>query len=94
MTVQVDSQPMTDQLILYIDVGRIDNSSSCLEKKTTLGTHDQTCYTVSLSLRIRISIITYWCTHELCWQEFGMLEQAGVEWFSVPTFYVCVIELS
>ena len=33
MTVQVDSQPMTDQIMWYID---INNSISCLEKKTTV----------------------------------------------------------
>ena len=40
MTVQVYSQPMTDQIKWYIDMFYINNSISCL----TLGTHDQTCY--------------------------------------------------
>ena len=44
MTVQVDSQPVTDKMMLYIAMCFI-NSISCLEKKTTfLGTHGQTCY--------------------------------------------------
>ena len=43
MTVQVDSQPMTDQNMWYIDMCCINNSISCLEKKTTFGTHKQTC---------------------------------------------------
>ena len=44
MTVQVDSQPVTDQNMWYIDMCCINNSISCLEKKTTFGTHEQTCY--------------------------------------------------
>ena len=44
MTVQVDSQPVTDQIMVYIDMCCINNSISCLEKKTTFGTHKQTCY--------------------------------------------------
>ena len=44
MTVQVDSQPVTDQIMWYIDMCCIDNSISCLEKKTTFRTHEQTCY--------------------------------------------------
>ena len=43
MTVQIDSQPVTDQNLCYIDM-RINNSISCLEKKTTFGTHEQTSY--------------------------------------------------
>ena len=44
MTVQVDSQPVTDQMMLYIAMCFI-NSISCLKKKTTFfGTHGQTCY--------------------------------------------------
>ena len=42
MTVQVDSQPVTDQNMWNIDMCCINNSISCLEKKTTLGTHEQT----------------------------------------------------
>ena len=53
MTVQVDSQQVTDQIMLYIDMCCINNSIFCLEKKTTLGTHDQTCY-VTLCLSIEI----------------------------------------
>ena len=41
MIVQVDSQPVTEQNMWYID---INNSISCLEKKTMFGTHEQTCY--------------------------------------------------
>ena len=44
MTVQVDSQPVTDQNMWHIDMCCINNSISCLEKKTTFGTHEQTCY--------------------------------------------------
>ena len=39
MTVQVDSQPMTDQHMWKIDMCCVNNSISCLEKKTTFGTH-------------------------------------------------------
>ena len=46
MTVQVDSQPMTDQNMWYIDMCCINNSISCLEKKTTFGTHEQTCFVI------------------------------------------------
>ena len=42
MTVQVDSQPVTEQNIWYIDMCCINNSISCLKKKTTFGTHEQT----------------------------------------------------
>ena len=44
MTVQVDSQPMTDQHMWKIDMCCVNNSISCLEKKTTFGTHEHTCY--------------------------------------------------
>ena len=44
MTVQVDSQPVTDQNMWCNDMCCINNSISCLEKKTTFGTHKQTCY--------------------------------------------------
>ena len=44
MTVQGDSQPVTDQIMWYIDMCCINNSISCLKKKTTCGTHEQTCY--------------------------------------------------
>ena len=44
MTVQVDSQPVTDQNMWYIDMCCINNSISCSEKKTTFGTHEQTYY--------------------------------------------------
>ena len=44
MTVQVDSQPVTDQNMWCIDICCINNSISCLEKKTMFGTHEQTCY--------------------------------------------------
>ena len=53
MTVQVDSQSVTDQFMWYIDMCCINNSISCLEKKTTLGTHDQRCYVI-LCLSIKI----------------------------------------
>ena len=43
MTVQVDSQPVTDQNMLYIDMCSINNSISCFEKKATFGSHEQTC---------------------------------------------------
>ena len=36
MTVQVDSQPVTDHIMWYIDMCYINNSISCLEKKTTV----------------------------------------------------------
>ena len=39
MTVQIDSQPVTDQNMWYIDMCCINNSISCLEKKTTVGSH-------------------------------------------------------
>ena len=42
MTVQVDSQPVTDRHIWYINMCCINNSISCLEKKTTFGAHEQT----------------------------------------------------
>ena len=38
MTVQFDSQPVTDQLMCYIDMCCINNSLSCLENKTTVRT--------------------------------------------------------
>ena len=41
MTVQVDSQPMTDQIMWYIDMCLINNLISCFKKKTTFGTHEQ-----------------------------------------------------
>ena len=44
MTVQVDSHPVTDQLMWYTNLCCINDSISCLEKKTTEGTQDQTCY--------------------------------------------------
>ena len=44
MTVQVDSQPVTDQNMWYIDMCCINNSISCSEKKTTFGTLEQTYY--------------------------------------------------
>ena len=43
MTVQVDGQPLTDQIMWYIDMC-CNDFISYLEKTTTLGTHDQTCY--------------------------------------------------
>ena len=54
MTVQVDSQPVTDQNMWYIDMCCINNSISCLEKKTTKGNtlSDILCYTVCLSIKI------------------------------------------
>ena len=36
MTVQVDSQPVTDQITWYIDMCCNNNTISCLEKKTTV----------------------------------------------------------
>ena len=53
MTVQVDSQPVTDQNMWCIDMCCINDSIFRLEKKTTLGTYDQTCY-VTLCLYIKI----------------------------------------
>ena len=44
MTVQVDSQPVTDQNMWYFNTCFINNSISCLEKKQLKGTNDQTCY--------------------------------------------------
>ena len=44
MTVQVDSQPVTDQNMWNINMCCINNSISCLKKKMTLGTYKQTCY--------------------------------------------------
>ena len=44
MTVQYESQPVTDQNLRYIDMCCITNSISCLEEKTTFRTHEQTCY--------------------------------------------------
>ena len=44
MTVQVDSQPVTDQKQWCIDMCCSNNSISCLEKKATFGTQKQTCY--------------------------------------------------
>ena len=45
MTVQVDSQPVTDHIIWRIDMCYINNSISCLEKKTTVR---NTCSDMSL----------------------------------------------
>ena len=56
MTVQVDSQPVTDQIMCYIDMCCINNSISCLEKKTTLGTHYQTCYVTLFVCLLRLKI--------------------------------------
>ena len=57
MTVQVDSQPMTDQNMWYIDMCCINNSISCLEKKTTFGTHEQTCYVIfNVGLPLLVSL--------------------------------------
>ena len=53
LTINLDSQPVIDQIMWYIVMCCINNSISCLEKKTTLGTHDQTCY-VALCLSIKI----------------------------------------
>ena len=64
MTVQVNSQPVTDQIVWYIDMCFINNSISCFKKKTTFGTHEQTCYvdfnvcqnpTVCLSVSLEIT---------------------------------------
>ena len=44
MTVQVYSQPVTDHIMCYNDMCFIYNSISCLENKTTFGTHEQTYY--------------------------------------------------
>ena len=44
MTVQVDSQLVTDQSMWYMTMCCINNSIYCLEKKTTVGTHEETCY--------------------------------------------------
>ena len=45
MTVQVDSQPVTDHIMWYNDMCLIYNSISCLEKKTTVR---NTCSDMSL----------------------------------------------
>ena len=45
MTVQVDRQPVTDQITMYTDMCYINNSISCLEKKTTVR---NTCSDMSL----------------------------------------------
>ena len=45
MTVQVDSQRVTDDIMWYIDMCYINNSISCLEKKTTA---KNTCSDMSL----------------------------------------------
>ena len=69
MTAQVNSQPVTDQNIWYIDMCCINNSISCLEKKMSLGTHDQTCYVTLCVCLLRLQISTprtYWCAPELC----------------------------
>ena len=69
MTVHVDSQPVTDRIMWYIDMCCTNNSISGIEKNMTMGTHDQTCY-VSLCvclLRLQISTPrTYRCAPELC----------------------------
>ena len=60
MTVQVNSQPVTDQHMWYIDMCCFNKSISCLEKKTTFGTHEQTYYVdfnVGLSPPILYKII-------------------------------------
>ena len=44
MTVQVDSQPVTDQNMWFIDMCCNTNSISWVEKKMTFGTHEQTYY--------------------------------------------------
>ena len=44
MTVQVDSQTVTNQNMGYIDMCCFNNSISCLEKMTTFGIHEQTYY--------------------------------------------------
>ena len=46
MTAQVDSQPVTDQNMWYIDMCCINKSISCLEKKMTVGTHEQSCLVI------------------------------------------------
>ena len=69
MTVQVDSQPVTDQIMWCIDMCCINNTISCLEKKTTLGTKDQTCYVKLCVCLLRLAISTartYWCTPDSC----------------------------
>ena len=69
MTVQVDSQPVTEQIMRYINMCCINNSISCLEKKTTLGTNDQTCYVALCVCLLRLEISTlrnYRCAPELC----------------------------
>ena len=53
MTVQVDSQPVTDQIMWYFDMCCINNSISCLEKKTILGIHGQTCYVTLCACLLR-----------------------------------------
>ena len=56
MTVQVDSQPVTEQIMWTIDMCCINNSISFLEKKTTKGTHNQTCYVTLCDCLLRLEI--------------------------------------
>ena len=56
MTVQVDSQPVTDQNRWCIDMCCINNSISCLEKKTTFGTHKLTMSTSMLVCPFLVSL--------------------------------------
>ena len=69
MTVQVDSQPVTDQNMWCIDMCCINNSISCLEKKTTFGTHKQTCY-----VNVNVGLLT---PHPSCISE---VHQSGAYW--------------
>ena len=61
MTVLVDSQPVTEQIMWYIDMCCINNSISCSEKKTTFGTHEQTLLVWPLPLLVSLSR-AYWST--------------------------------
>ena len=64
MTVKVDSQPVTDQNMWYIDICCINNSISFsnayspLEKKTTFETHEQT-YNVDLNIGLPSPLFIY-----------------------------------
>ena len=64
MTVEVDNQPVTDSIMLYIDICCINNSisfsnyNSPLEKKTTFETHELTYY-VDFNIGLPPSLLVY-----------------------------------
>ena len=49
MTDQRSSQSATERIIPCINMCFMNNSISCLERKTTFGTHDQTFYVFQMS---------------------------------------------